>query len=85
MKFGLIATIVRFLYIICNFEIFSTVNSSMASKMAAKFFMQFFLNKYIHFCYKVFSTSLRMYHANELFIIKDGPGRTGNIHSIKTK
>ena len=35
------------IYIICNFEIFSTVNSSMASKMAAKFF----LNKYIHFCY----------------------------------
>ena len=26
----------RFLYIICNFENFSTVNSSMASKMAAK-------------------------------------------------
>ena len=25
-----------FLYIICNFENFSTVNSSMASKMAAK-------------------------------------------------
>ena len=39
---------VRFLYIISNFEIFSTVNSSMASKMAANFFLQFFLNKYIH-------------------------------------
>ena len=36
MKFALVAINVRFLYIICNFEIFSTVNSSMASKMAAK-------------------------------------------------
>ena len=36
MKFALVAMNVRFLYIICNFEIFSTVNSSMASKMAAK-------------------------------------------------
>ena len=27
---------VRFLYMICNFENFSTVSSSMASKMAAK-------------------------------------------------
>ena len=72
-------------YIKCNFEIFSTVNSSMASKMAAKFFLQFFLNKYIHFCYEAFSTSLRMYHASELFIIKEGPGRAGNIHSTKTK
>ena len=82
--FVLIAN-VRFLYIISNFEIFSTVNLSMASKMAAKFFLQFFLNKYIHFCYKAFSTSLRMYHASEQFIIKDGPGRTGNIHATKTK
>ena len=24
-----------------------------------------------HFCYYAFSTSLRMYHASELFIIKD--------------
>ena len=36
MKFALVAMNIRFLYIICNFEIFSTVNSSMASKMAAK-------------------------------------------------
>ena len=36
MKFALVAMNVHFLYIICNFEIFSTVNSSMASKMAAK-------------------------------------------------
>ena len=68
-----------------NFEIFSSVNSSMASKIAAKFFMKFFLNEYIHFCYFVFSTSLRMYHASELFIIKEGPGRAGNIHSTKTQ
>ena len=32
----IVATNVCFLYIICNFEIFSTVNSSMASKMAAE-------------------------------------------------
>ena len=44
--------------IICNFENFSAVSSSMASKMAAKFeypiywgFLLFFLNKSIHFCY----------------------------------
>ena len=36
MKFALVAINVRVLYIICNFEIFSTVNSSMASKMAAE-------------------------------------------------
>ena len=43
MKFALVAMNVRFLYIICNFEIFSTVNSFfstvnsfMASKMAAE-------------------------------------------------
>ena len=36
VKFAIVAMDVRFLYIICNFEIFSTVNSSMASKMAAK-------------------------------------------------
>ena len=36
MKFALVAMNVRFLYIISNFEIFLTVNSSMASKMAAK-------------------------------------------------
>ena len=36
MKFALVAMSVRFVYIICNFEIFSTVNSSMASKMAAE-------------------------------------------------
>ena len=85
MKFVKIATNVRFIYIICNFEIFSTVNSSMASKLTAKFFLQFFLNKYIHFCYKAFSTSLRMYHASELFIIKEEPGCAGNIHSTKTQ
>ena len=34
--FVLIAMNGCFLYMICNFEIFSTVNSSMASKMAAK-------------------------------------------------
>ena len=56
MKFVLVAMNVRFLYIICNFEIYSTVNSSMASKMAAKLenpiywlFLLFFLNKSIHF------------------------------------
>ena len=37
MKFALVAINVRFLYIICNFEIFLTVNSSMVSKMAAEF------------------------------------------------
>ena len=36
MKFALVAMNVCFLYIIYNFEIFSTVNSSMASKMAAE-------------------------------------------------
>ena len=36
MKFALVAMNVRFLYIICNFEIFSTVNLSMASNMAAE-------------------------------------------------
>ena len=36
MKFALVAMCVRFLYIICNFDIFSTVDSSMASKMAAE-------------------------------------------------
>ena len=36
MKLALVAMNDRFLYIICNFEIFSTVNSSMASKMAAE-------------------------------------------------
>ena len=36
MKLVLIATSVCFIYIIYNFEIFSTVDSSMASKMAAK-------------------------------------------------
>ena len=36
VKFALVAMNVRFLYIICNFEIFSTVNSSMTSKMAAE-------------------------------------------------
>ena len=35
MKFALVAMNVRFLYMICNFEL-STVNSSMASKMAAE-------------------------------------------------
>ena len=37
MKFALVAMIVRFIYILCNLKIFSTVNSSMASKMAAEF------------------------------------------------
>ena len=72
MKFAVVALNVRFLYIICNFEIFSTVNSSMASKMAAElenpfycYFLLFFLNKSIHFCYLAFSTSLaRMYNAS---------------------
>ena len=36
MKFALVAMNVRFLYIICNFEIFSTVNSSMASKKGGR-------------------------------------------------
>ena len=36
VKSALVAMNVRFLYIICNYEIFSTVNSSMASKMAAE-------------------------------------------------
>ena len=36
MKFALVAMNVRFLYIICYFEIFLTVNSSMTSKMAAE-------------------------------------------------
>ena len=36
VKFALVAMNIRFLYIICNFEIFSTVNSSMASKMVAE-------------------------------------------------
>ena len=36
MKVVIIAMSVCFLYKICNLEIFSTVNSSMASKMAAK-------------------------------------------------
>ena len=36
MEFALVAMKVRFLYIICNFDIFSTVNSSKASKMAAE-------------------------------------------------
>ena len=36
MKCVLVAMNFCFLYILCNFEIFATVNSSMASKMAAK-------------------------------------------------
>ena len=36
VKFVLIAMSVCFLYIICNFEIFLTVDSSMASKITAK-------------------------------------------------
>ena len=36
MKFALVAINVRYLYIKCNFEIFSNVNSSIASKMAAE-------------------------------------------------
>ena len=36
VNFALVAMNDRFLYIICNFEIFWTVNSSMASKMVAK-------------------------------------------------
>ena len=36
MKFALVAMNVRFIYIICYFEIFLSVNSSMASKMAAE-------------------------------------------------
>ena len=51
----------------------------MASKMAAKMEIPFigdnlqgiFSKKISHFCYYAFWTSLRMYHANELFIIKD--------------
>ena len=54
MKFVLIAMSVCFLYKIYNFEIFSTVDSSMASKMAAKmkysiywrYFAFFFQQKY---------------------------------------
>ena len=54
-EFALVAMNVRFLYIICNFKIFSTFNSSMASKMAARLenpiywsFLLFFLkNLYI--------------------------------------
>ena len=79
MKFVLIAMSVCFLYMIYNFEIFLTVDSSMASKMAAKngkfyllvIFCSFFLKKSSHFYYFAFLTSLRMYHASELFIIKD--------------
>ena len=55
MKFALVAMNVRFLFIICNFEIFSTVNSSMASKMAVElkilfignFCCSFYINLYI--------------------------------------
>ena len=36
VKFALVAMNVRFLYIMCYFEIFSTVNSNMASKMATE-------------------------------------------------
>ena len=36
MKFALVAMNVHFLNMICNFEIFLTVNSSMASKIAAE-------------------------------------------------
>ena len=36
MKFVLIAMNVCFLYIICNYEIFSTVYTSIASKMTAE-------------------------------------------------
>ena len=36
MIFALVAMNVRFLYIICNFEIFPSVDSSLASKMAAE-------------------------------------------------
>ena len=79
VKFVLIAMSVCFLYIIYNFEVFLTVDSSMASKTAAKmensinwwYFAVFFSQKIITFYYFAFSTSLRMYHAIELFIIKD--------------
>ena len=77
MKYVLFAMSVCFLYIIYNFEIFSTVDSSMASKMAAKwkflfigYILHFFLKKSSHVCYCAFLTSLRMYHASDLFIIK---------------
>ena len=67
------------LFLIYNFEILLTVDSSMASKITAKmensiywwYFAVFFLKKSSHFYYFAFSTSLRMYHASELFIIKD--------------
>ena len=66
-----------FLYIICNFEIFSNVNS-MASKMAAKMIILFIgdilqlcLKKSSLFCYQSFLSSLTMYHSSELCIIKD--------------
>ena len=53
MKFILIAMNVCFLYIISNFEIFSTVNSSMASKMAAKNEKKFvFIGDILQFCLK---------------------------------
>ena len=66
-------------FLIYDFEIFLTVDSHMAAKTAAKmensiywwYFAVFFLKKSSHFYYFAFSTSLRMYHASELFIIKD--------------
>ena len=51
MKFALIAMSVCFLYIICNFEIFLTVNSSMASKMATEMEI-LFIGDILHFVSK---------------------------------
>ena len=62
MKFVLIAMSICFLYIVYNFEMFSTVDSSMASKMAAKMeetlyllvIAVFFPKRSSHFCYYAF-------------------------------
>ena len=88
MKFVLIAMNVCVLYKICNFEIFSTVNSSMASKMAAKMkilfigdILQFFLKNHHFLLFVVFDITYDVSCQRTV----NNRGRTGYIHSTKTK
>ena len=78
-----------FLYIICNFEVFSTVNSSMASKMAAKM-----KNPIFWWYFAVLSKKSSLFAISCFFVITNdvscqwtvhNQGRTGYIHSTKTK
>ena len=63
------------IYIICNFDIFTTVIQDCRQNGKKILFigdiLQFFLKKIITFLLLDVSTSLSMYHASGLFIIKD--------------